>query len=309
MYRWVNDGDEYICTTEGDKYQQQKKQQSTDSGSTWTDVDPKETRKGSLLEECSEDCGCTPPADCPVSGSVIMQMVTILDGSAKEYDSALAFNTGNTVFTGSPTFSCDGTVITSAELGDEGGGALPTGYRYVKFSTSENTGPERNGPIIISAPKGDGTCAYNLSYTQQTKDADFKISIEFDGAGAGEGRSPYFSIVRDCDVTGTPVYRTDRWREPFVSPASWSNSGGTAVAMVFTQNDENALTVTVWWDDDREHALINDITLNPSDPSEQRPQFIMFGPAPCGTMTFNTDDYSDGRHTLHVLFDMGHYAP
>lgn len=38
------------------KYRRQKKQYSTDSGATWTDVYPAEYRKGELLEEASADC-------------------------------------------------------------------------------------------------------------------------------------------------------------------------------------------------------------------------------------------------------------
>lgn len=38
------------------KYRRQKRQYSTDSGQTWTDVYPAEYRKGELLEEASADC-------------------------------------------------------------------------------------------------------------------------------------------------------------------------------------------------------------------------------------------------------------
>ena len=60
LYRWVDDGSNYICDG-GAKYQQQKKQTSDDCGTTWTDVSPKETQKGSLIDSCSSDCGCYEP--------------------------------------------------------------------------------------------------------------------------------------------------------------------------------------------------------------------------------------------------------
>lgn len=41
------------------KYKRQKKQYSTDSGLTWTDVYPAEYRRGELLEVASEDCNTT----------------------------------------------------------------------------------------------------------------------------------------------------------------------------------------------------------------------------------------------------------
>ena len=44
-----------------DKYSVEKKQQSTDGGTTWTDVTPLQTRNGSLIEENSADCGYNEP--------------------------------------------------------------------------------------------------------------------------------------------------------------------------------------------------------------------------------------------------------
>ena len=62
IYRWVTDGDNYICDYETHtKYQQEKKQVSLDSGSTWSDVVPKEVRAGVVIEYDSPDCGYVPP--------------------------------------------------------------------------------------------------------------------------------------------------------------------------------------------------------------------------------------------------------
>ena len=52
--------EQYICVG-FDKHSMEKKQQSVDGGTTWTDVVPTETRAGELLEANSEDCGYVPP--------------------------------------------------------------------------------------------------------------------------------------------------------------------------------------------------------------------------------------------------------
>ena len=56
QYKWVNVSGEYTCvgTT---KYQKTKKQQSTDGGRTWTDVNPPEYSTGAVIERDSSDCG------------------------------------------------------------------------------------------------------------------------------------------------------------------------------------------------------------------------------------------------------------
>ena len=55
QYKWVNVSGEYTCvgTT---KYQKTKKQQSTDGGQTWTDVNPPEYNTGSVIAYNSPDC-------------------------------------------------------------------------------------------------------------------------------------------------------------------------------------------------------------------------------------------------------------
>ena len=63
LYRWTEmpSGSSYVCVGY-DKYTEEKKQQSTDGGTTWTDVSPLETRSGStVIEYNSEDCGYVPP--------------------------------------------------------------------------------------------------------------------------------------------------------------------------------------------------------------------------------------------------------
>ena len=60
QYRWVTVSDKYVCVGYN-KYSVEKKQQSVDGGTTWTDVSPIETRTGSLIEANSTDCGYVPP--------------------------------------------------------------------------------------------------------------------------------------------------------------------------------------------------------------------------------------------------------
>ena len=59
--RWVDVAGEFVCQGT-DKYQKQKKQISTDCGSTWSDSSPLEVRAGSLIETGSSDC-TTPTGD------------------------------------------------------------------------------------------------------------------------------------------------------------------------------------------------------------------------------------------------------
>ena len=62
--RWVNIdiSIDYECVGY-DKHYMQKKQVSYDSGSTWTDVTPLETRVGDVYEYNSYDCGWMPPPE------------------------------------------------------------------------------------------------------------------------------------------------------------------------------------------------------------------------------------------------------
>ena len=269
-----------------------------------------------------DDCSATksvtikkcapPPAECPASGGsdfggAILMVGSFISGK-EETEHPIAFHTGDTTFIGTPSFSYDGTIITNVQMG---GIDAPPGYQWIDITHVANDGPERTGATVtISAPTANGMCTYNVSFTQQTKGADFRVSIEFGGQDL-HGRSPFIDIIKveECPPAGTTVpvgevsvYNRDRQSEPSIYDASWRNGGGIVTGMKFTQNDENALTVRVWWDN--ETPLILDMTLNPSDPSERKPQYIYFTPG-CGANTFNTDDYSDGRHTLHIHFEMG----
>lgn len=63
QYRWAVSGT--VCDGY-DLYQQEVYQQSTDGGMNWENVEPIQTRQGSLIEENSVDCGYTPTGDTPI---------------------------------------------------------------------------------------------------------------------------------------------------------------------------------------------------------------------------------------------------
>ena len=60
QYRWYTSQDEYICSGTT-KYEKQYYQVSNDGGETWANVSPEKTRRGSVIEYNSEDCGYVPP--------------------------------------------------------------------------------------------------------------------------------------------------------------------------------------------------------------------------------------------------------
>lgn len=62
IYRWLTltGPNDYLCSGTT-KYEKQIYQQSTDNGITWTNVVPEQSRRGSVIEYSSVDCGADPP--------------------------------------------------------------------------------------------------------------------------------------------------------------------------------------------------------------------------------------------------------
>lgn len=60
QYRWQKSQDEYICSGTT-KYEKQYYQVSTDGGETWSNASPVQTRRGSVIEYNSTDCGYIEP--------------------------------------------------------------------------------------------------------------------------------------------------------------------------------------------------------------------------------------------------------
>lgn len=104
QYKWVNVSGEYTCvgTT---KYQKTKKQQSTDGGQTWTDVNPPEYSTGGVIEYNSQDC---------VGGNTKLS-ATYSNGQSysMECDSSAVLSQSNTTPSG-----YDKTKMTSAIIGN-----------------------------------------------------------------------------------------------------------------------------------------------------------------------------------------------
>ena len=104
IYRWVDDGTEFICSGASgyDKYQQEKEQVSYDNGVSWQDVTPKETRIGSLIETGSTDCGYV-----PVQTIYKWEYIDDVCGSDSRLDDAIEGVTGTVLVPND--FMCSGT--------------------------------------------------------------------------------------------------------------------------------------------------------------------------------------------------------
>ena len=152
-YRWVVVDGQYECVGY-DKYTKEKKQQSTDGGTTWTDVVPLQTRAGSLIEANSEDCGYVPPTP---------------GGYENQYLTFEALENGTFTFTGTSSNSLsysldDGTTWTALASGVASptvtsgnkimwkGITTPPNYGIGKFSSSGRFNAYGN---IMSITYGD----------------------------------------------------------------------------------------------------------------------------------------------------------
>ena len=75
------------------KYYKQKKQMSSDGGSTWEDVIPYEYREGSLYEECSHGCGYPIDYRWTISGEICVGHNTyVLETKQVTYDNGVTWN-------------------------------------------------------------------------------------------------------------------------------------------------------------------------------------------------------------------------
>ena len=82
-YRWTPSG--YTCIGY-DKYQNNIKQQSTDSGQTWTNVVPAEYSASTLIESDSQYCGYVPPTPTSVKFTAYYAGGTSNSGECGEED-------------------------------------------------------------------------------------------------------------------------------------------------------------------------------------------------------------------------------
>ena len=90
QYRWYTSQDEYICSGTT-KYEKQYYQVSNDGGETWSNVSPVKTRRGSVIEYNSEDCGYVPPAPklvLTLNDSSTVSAACDSTGTITQYDTA-----------------------------------------------------------------------------------------------------------------------------------------------------------------------------------------------------------------------------
>ena len=92
--RWVNIGISIDHECVGyDKHYMQKKQVSYDSGSTWTDVTPLETRVGDVYEYNSPDCGWEPQPQQPQYQYLTFE--SIEDNNAFKFSETIEYSLNN----------------------------------------------------------------------------------------------------------------------------------------------------------------------------------------------------------------------
>ena len=263
----------------------------------------------------SDDEGCSvtksvtikkcapPPADCPESGGTglggAIYMARDFISSEAETEHPIAFHTGDTTFIGTPTISCDGTIITNAQMGSI---YAPPGYQWIDLTHIANDGPERTGATVtISAPTTNGTCTYTVSLKQKkSPDNTFKVSIEFSEAHVA-GYGSYVRFLDAESLTGQTIFNIDRYNQPIIFETSVSLNA-TVVALAASQNYDNSATIEVWWDapESPSYLYLTYGTLLPSTSTEE--QLIKF----IDGRTFDTNEYCRDGHMLHIRFGTDH---
>lgn len=155
-YRWVNmDSSTYYYCDGTTKYYKQKKQQSTDGGSTWQDVSPAEYQRGTVAEYQSTDCGYVPPTPpTPGTSGDYLTFVAQETGTFKFSGNSINYSidSGNTWSTlasntSSPTVSAGNKIMW------KGSGLTPSTNKGIGiFSSTANFTIEGN---VMSLYHGD----------------------------------------------------------------------------------------------------------------------------------------------------------
>lgn len=183
-YRWVNDDNEYICDdTTHSKYHREKKQISTDGGSTWTDVSPKDTRRGSLWESCSSDCGCI---SCTCANANVQLGTTSI---SLAYKKNTVGSTAETTFTHSCNVSInDSACNTWLSVTEEQG--------KLKFKVTKNLTSKIESNVYIDDSDGNHCKTINVV---ACKTPSAKVNLEI-GKGYLAGGYDYF-VLTDAEIT------------------------------------------------------------------------------------------------------------
>lgn len=275
---------------------------------SYSDDEGCSTSKNVTIKKCTP-----PPADCPASGGtigswdgVVYRSNNYITGEEETQGHLIAFKTGDTTFTGTPTLSCDGSIITGVEWGSID---CPPGYQWINVTHVGNPGVERTGATVtISAPTANGTCVYNVPFTQkESTPLQVNLQIRFSG-DTSPTTSPIINFIDGCDYhTATSLLSLQKYSTDIDIP-NVPMIGGICYAVASYDNYGCMTNITVTLDptDDTETSgtvIINHAPLNPTTEAGI-PQILSVHSRSCGTDSFNTEDYNG--HTLRIVFTRGH---
>lgn len=166
-YRWIVVEGQYECVGY-DKHAVEKKQQSVDGGTTWTDVVPTETRTGSLIEHNSDDCGYVPPTP----------------SYENQYLTFEALENGTFTFTNNVSYTID------------------NGQTWTALTANTNTPTIANGNKIMwkaeitpSSSTGVGTFSSSGRYNVEGNPMSLLFGDNFSGKTSLSGKSYAFSFL------------------------------------------------------------------------------------------------------------------
>lgn len=205
QYRWVTVSDEYVCVGY-DKYAVEKKQQSTDGGTTWTDVSPIETRQGDLIEANSTDCGYVPPTPTIQTYLTIQSLEdnnTIgFKCNLNNVKRTISISTDNGVTWTGKTSSTSGKILATLNTGekmlikgDNSSYAMSetTGYSYNYFTSTKQFVLEGNIMSLINSANFE-----NLN-TLTSERTFYSLFYNCSKLVSAENLSlPAMTLTRDC---------------------------------------------------------------------------------------------------------------
>lgn len=201
QYRWKDAAtSDYMCSGTT-KYRKQYYQVSTDGGTTWKNVSPEQTRRGSVIEYNSADCGyiapqyrwyTAPNTDYLCSGTTKYQ---------KQYYQ-VSYNGGSTWQNVSPTQTRTGDVI---ETNSTDCGYIAPQYRWQKAASTDYAcvNYDKHYKEYYQVSYDGGTTWQNVSPEQTRTSSDI---IESDSADCGYPQAVGMVIVNQqypwINITG-----------------------------------------------------------------------------------------------------------
>lgn len=201
QYRWKDAAtSDYMCSGTT-KYRKQYYQVSTDGGTTWQNVSPEQTRRGSVIEYNSADCGyiapqyrwyTAPNTDYLCSGTTKYQ---------KQYYQ-VSYNGGSTWQNVSPTQTRTGSVI---ETNSTDCGYIAPQYRWQKAASTDYAcvNYDKHYKEYYQVSYDGGTTWANVEPTSSRTSSDI---IESDSADCGYPQAVGMVIVNQqypwINITG-----------------------------------------------------------------------------------------------------------